>query len=272
MLLPIPDSAWRQGSIIPVQLITSFKGSLTLSPPLEPEGLVILISQDCDIVHHSYEAEPYVETLIARPLPPERRDGNLFHGKNPRQLQFALNTGLSEQLYMVNIHEKTRLHRKILLEGSPGNAQLDSVTIDLLTRWTAKRYTRAAFPDAFNERCRHAASRIRSRLQEKGDLITAIFLQLNSYEELSATQSYQVIIWATALPETCENAEKEQVAISLITMLEKQLNSCDGVEVEEAYLESEAKISLHDLRSLRRWDYDSLSYRNENLETIAPDE
>lgn len=269
--IPVPNSDWRQGSVLPKHLCNSAKGSFKLFPPLEPEALVIIISQDCDILHHSYEGEPYVETLIARPLPGNQRNGNHFHGKNPRQLQFALQTDTSTQLYSVNIHEKSRIDRKLLLEGLPEpSIQLDSVIIELLVRWTAKRYTRAAFPNEFNERCRPAANRIRDRLQSKGELITAIFLELNSYEELELTQTYEVTIYATARRETCENEREEEIAIALVAMLEKQLNSCDGVEVKEADLRSEEDISLSDLRHLRRWDYDSLSYRDNDIQGMAP--
>ncbi len=241
----IPHTDWRQGSVIPIQLITSAQGSFTLSHPLEPEGLIILITQDCDIVHHSYQAEPYVEALIARPLPPERHNGNLFYGKNPRQLQFVLNTPSSAQLYAVNIHEKTKIDRKVLLAGTPDtNARLDSITVDLLARWTAKRYTRAAFPNEFNERCRRAARRIGDRLKAKSDLITGVFLRLNSWDELSATENYEVLLYVTALPETCNDQAKEETALSLFAVIERELNDCNGIQVVDGTLIAETEVSL----------------------------
>jgi hypothetical protein len=273
MPLPAPAPEWRQGSIIPIQLIHSSKENLTPSPPIEAEGLVILISQDCDIVHPSYEAEPYVEALIARPLLQEQQDGNLFHGKNPRQLQFVLNTASSSRLYIVNVHEKSRIDRKILLAGSPErHAQLDATIIALLARWTAKRYTRAAFPSEFNARCRRAANRIRDRLKTRGDLITGVFLDLNSYEELPAAEDYQVILRVTALPETCEDFQEEQIALSLFAAVERALNECSGIQVVDGSLVAETEITLYDLRLLRRWDYDFLSYRDDDPQGIAPED
>ena len=59
--VPAHHPDWRQGSVIPIQLVNSAEGSLAFSSPLEPDRLVILISQDCDIVHASYEVEPHVE-------------------------------------------------------------------------------------------------------------------------------------------------------------------------------------------------------------------
>jgi hypothetical protein len=253
-------------------LLNSVEGSLVLFPPLEQEGLVILISQDCDIVHSSYEDEPYVEILVARPLPMEQQDGNLFHGKNPRRLQFVLEKGLSSQLYGVSIQEKSRIDRKLLLAGAPdAEHQLSSVTVDLLAKWTAKRYTRAAFPNEFNERCRRATNRIRDRLKTKGYLITGVFLHLHSYEELPPTEDYKVIMRVTALPETCENRQEEEIALSLCAAIESILNDCGGIQVVDSSLAAETEISLHDLRLLRRWDYDFLSYRDEDTQGIAPE-
>src|SRR5262249_28922819 len=240
---------------------------------LEPDALLVLISQDCDIAHSSYEAEPYVELLVARPMSSEQCDGGLFHGKNPRRLQFAVTVEGRSQLYMTSIHEKMRLDWQVLLKGLPDSrVQLDAATVDLLARWTAKRYTRPAFPDAFNERCRPAAKRVSARLKAKGDLITGLFLQLSSYEELPREQEYQGILRATTLPETCDDPEQEKAALSLLADIEKALIDCDGVAVVEAALDSERDLSLYELRFVRRWDYDFLSYREDTPEHLAPEE
>jgi hypothetical protein len=168
---------------------------------LESAALLILLSQDCDIAHSSYETEPYIELLVARPVPQEQRDDGLFHGKNPRRLQFTVTVEGRDHLYSVSIIEKARLDRQILLQGLPDRRiQIDGATIDLLARWTAKRYTRPAFPDEFNDRCRPAAKRVSTRLKAKGHLITGLFLQLDSYEELPPEQEYHIILRATALP------------------------------------------------------------------------
>jgi len=247
------------------------------SPPLvsalESGTLLILLSQDCDIAHSSYEAEPYIELLVARPVPQEQHEGGLFHGKNPRRLQFTTTVERRDQLYSVNIIEKTRLNRQILLQGLPdGRIQIDAATIDLLARWTGKRYTRPAFPDEFNERCRPAAKRVNARLKAKGHLITGLFLQLDSYEELPPRQDYRIILRATALPETCDDLEQERVVLSLISDIEKALNDCAGVMVAEVALDSERDLSLYELRFVRRWDYDFLSYREDTPKNLAPDE
>jgi hypothetical protein len=41
--------------------------------------------------------------------------------------------------------------------------------------------------------------------------------------------------------------------------LEAFLSKCDGIELLESYLQSEKEVTLDDLRSLKRWDFDWLS-------------
>ncbi|NOT56291.1 MAG: hypothetical protein HOP18_16950, partial [Deltaproteobacteria bacterium] len=176
-------------------------------------------------------------------------------------------------LYSVSIIEKVRLDRQILLQGLPDRRiHIEATTIDLLARWAAKRYTRPAFPDEFNERCRPAAKRVSTRLKAKGHLITGLFLQLDSYEELPSEQDYRVILRGTALPETCDDPEQERVVLSFLADIEKALNDCVGIAVAEAALDSERDLSLYELRFVRRWDYDFLSYREDTPEQLAPDD
>jgi hypothetical protein len=207
--------------------------------------------------------------LFARPA--KERDGNLFHGKNPRRLQFEVLHTSGPQLYAVNINEKTRIDRALLTSGLPSvDSVLGDDTVDLLASWTAKRYTRAALPTEFNERCRDSIPRIYKKLKAHGHLITGFLLQLSSYDELPKDSTYQVIITGTCLPITLLEREQEQTAVSLLDAVHRELDRCDGIEVEDARLLSEEKVSLHDLRYMLPWDFDHVSYRSGDPDAIAP--
>ena len=85
-------------------------------------------------------------------------------------------------------------------------------------------------------------------------------------------EDYEVILRVTVLPETCENSSEEQTALVLYAEIEAALNDCQGVQVVDGSLAAETEISLYDLRLLRRWDYDFLSYSDGDPQDIAPEE
>ena len=49
--------------------------------------------------------------------------------------------------------------------------------MDLIARWTAKRYTRPAFPDAFNQRLKPERNKVERVLRANGHLISAVYLE-----------------------------------------------------------------------------------------------
>jgi len=85
-------------------------------------------------------------------------------------------------------------------------------------------------------------------------------------------EDYEVILRVTVLPETCKNSSEEQTALALYAEIEAALNDCQGVLVVDESLAAETEISLYDLRLLRRWDYDFLSYSDGDPQDIAPEE
>lgn len=255
------DQSWGQGAVLDNGTITKDDGSLR-GDPLGDYDIVIVISQSCDVVHGSFEVEPLVEVLIGRTIPEDQVDGNFTWGKNPRTIDFEAEVCGKTRWYRCRISEKSTLGRRVLTRSFPSEA-LPQPTCGVLARWVAKRYTRAALPDAFNERVRRMDERIKRLMVRDGKLITHVYLSLDTEEELPPNRPYRVIMRATALPEVLEDRELTGKLSAAVLGLKSLLNECDGVEVLDAELESEVEITLHDLSSgqLRRWDYDYLSYR-----------
>ena len=81
-------NAWRQGDIVDdkssVQALLNSSCWPHISNSQPPDFLVIL-SQICDI-YQRIEEEPYIDLLAGYF---DKKDGNFFHGKNPRRLQIG---------------------------------------------------------------------------------------------------------------------------------------------------------------------------------------
>ena len=253
----VPNEQWIQGSLLPHGHIDN--SNFRLTNPVEKHDLLILISQDCDIVNPSYDAEPNVEVLIARLQNPNARNGMLFEGKNPRRLQFEFN----DQLFEVNIHEKQLLDRHVLLNVRPLGQSLEPKLTSLLARWCAKRYTRPAFPDAFNRRRRKAMERIRGDLEANGHLFVALFAHVEPMAEQQEGNDYKLTIFAVISEETRNNGGHELIAIQLAEKIETALNSAKGIRAS-VVIKDETQFSLQDLLNFPRLDFDDLSYRTED--------
>ena len=113
--------------------------------------MLILISQDCDIVHKRYEVEPFIEFLVANRIEATSKNKGLQWGKHPRRFQFSVLQQGGNSLFEIDINDRYRAPRQILLAGLP-EQRLDAKLTEAIGRWVAKRYTRAAFPDEFNRR------------------------------------------------------------------------------------------------------------------------
>lgn len=192
----------------------------------------------------------------------------MFHAKNPRRLQFTA----ANRTYEIRMHERCLAPRGCLLGHVPGEVNLEEDLIRTLIRWTANRYLRSAFPDAFNERLAAAKKpmrKIEAALKRDGSLITGIFLRVDPPEEIAPEALYSVIMRLTAREEVFDQRERASLALELTEAIRREFQRIDGIEIIDYELVSEADFSLADVRATLRWDYDYLSYRAGTLDDTA---
>jgi len=63
--------------------------------------------------------------------------------------------------------------------------------------------------------------------------------------------------------------KKRTSAQTLLDRVEAIFGTCSGVDVITE-LRSEAELSLHDMRTLKRWDFDDLSLRRGQVQDLPP--
>lgn len=225
------------------------------------DDLLIIATQDCDLVCHSFEIEPYAEIVVARRV--EIPDGNCLFGKNPRRLQFDL-PGSSET-YEVHAISRISVPRDLLAEYDPDpKRRLDEATSRTIPEWLAKRYVRAALPDAFNERSRSAQSKIRDRLKTEGKLVEAIFLTVVPNEELAANQAYSLVVRVVAREEILLDDTFEVRLQNLAVRMTELFRKCKGITLVDCAVVSDEELTFADMSRSVEWDvYDDLSHRAE---------
>lgn len=254
---------WRQGSLLPPELVANLAAQDLL--PAESSDLdFIIVSHTCDVIHESLENEPSVEVLVVRKI--EQLEGNFSRGKNPRRIHFEFEGATYEGV----IHKRISLPREILL-GSTPRVTLPPSLCKLLGRWISKRYSRAAFPNAFEDRIRKAHGDFQKILSPASKHISGIYLLIED-AELPGDQEYEISIFATVPEPQAGNPLLMAKAAEALARLATRMNECDGINVFETDALSTRDLSLHSLEELKRWDYDTLSFRESPEGPIAPQE
>jgi len=267
----IKASGWHQGSVLPGALIRELSAASLLPWPVSNNQLLVVVSHDCDATNPSFDVEPEVELLRATILPRSQAEGAYFWGKNPRTYHLEDNSSGTTVVWQFSVHDRIRVPRRLLLGHAPDSTRvLDPQNIRRLALWLARRYVRAAFPDAFVARIRPAVDRLRTRLKREGSLLTAIYI-LVADEELPDSVPYEPIIWASVRVEDYSDAARRARTQELLDKVEAAVQDCDGIEVKHSLLVSEAELSLDDLRRLKRWDFDDLTIRGEAITEPPPE-
>ncbi|MBM4090961.1 MAG: hypothetical protein FJ276_16290, partial [Planctomycetes bacterium] len=250
----IKEDGWRQGSALPSDLVDSLSREGLLQSAHSRDDLLIVLSHHCDVTSSSLAAEPFVELLSLKLV--SKRDGNLDWGKNPRRYQFVDSRTSPLLIYEVSVHDRVLVPRDRLLGYKPDSARaIDDETRSRLCRWVAARYTRSAFPDSFNERVGPAVEQIRPLFKRAGHLLTGVYLLVVD-DELPEGESYRILLIATMLDEDYRDASARASAQELLDRVEAIMHDCDGVDIGLTELRSEAELSLHEIRTLKRWDFD----------------
>lgn len=247
----IRRQGWRQGSILlPEHLALPERTALGLPA----DALLLVLSHDCDLVQPDFDKEPHVELLVLHPI--ARADGNFAHGRHPRTLDFTL----GEASFRASCHERHRLPRTCLVTCSPSEAHpVNDALCDLVTQWIAKRYTRPAFPDAFNVRLSRDHRAIKRYFQTHGHHFRNVLINCDPRnDELTDGAPYQVVVWLVlALGATLSPHDRQQRVVEL----EKLLAACPGIEIGDCRIVTEDDVTLAHLRYLAPWDFDYLTHR-----------
>ncbi len=278
---------WRQGSLVGDALrdATCPEDRTHLADLDWSQVAAVVVSQDCDICAQE-GLEPYVDALPFVPLntvsPEEvQRDAQCHGGRNPRRLVLTIpGRGLmaAEQWRRLRISKR-------LFHGQEPQGQVAVPDVICLRRWLGRRYTRAAFPDAFNDRL-DASRKVRDKLDrlwasENAKAISGIYIRfidedvkLGDREITSPDEPYRIEVRVTypvdtdpvtgiAVVSTATKAAAEKV----FETFDMMIDMVDGIEMDDGKPIPETDFTLHDLRSYLRFDRD---FRSNAMAAIVP--
>lgn len=252
LISAIRRNKWRQGAVFSALTVPS-----QLLPQLDKDkSHWVLLSHDCDIIHHDLENEPHAEVIALSVN--RRRDGNLLYGKNPRRLQ--IQSDVAGHCFEFHVNSRRFISRRCLADFQPEDAvALSSEQVHALASWIARRYVRTAFPDAFNDRLQPINSELIRVLKGEGEWISGIYVAMELVE-LPADRPYDVLMTITMLDEDFSVPERRSRVQQTCDIIEALLNGRKhAICIKNVQMLPESKLNLADWRKLRRLEFDYLS-------------
>jgi hypothetical protein len=263
----IATGRWQQGSVLPDALVERLAAECL--PAWPDRSVMLVLTQDCDLVHPSYAVEPSVELIVGGLV--DAADNALRHGRNPRRLHVDVDRATGTSVLSLTIHHRLLIPRADLEDHAPHESiRLGAEQRRLVCEWVAKRYVRAAFPDAFNSRVQSAHKKIEKALKRGGEHVTGLFLMVEPDDERVEGQDYRLVLRVTARTDVLADENSEATLVTLARGIANALGACNGVVVEDHQLVSEAQFTLEDLRFFKRWDWDYRTYSGEPGGDVAP--
>jgi hypothetical protein len=257
MIEVIRANGWGQGSIFR----PSDHGALQEHArcTLADTDCCIVISQSCDLLCNDFEAEPIAELVLARRLN-SPLDGNYTHVRNARRLQFHIEVASAPIGFDARIRDRFSIPRSFLARYQPDPLRrlLQTEHFEVIN-WILARYDRVAFPDEFNRRIAEVVERKVKRVLKQLTAMKAIYIALNSWDELQAGQDYKISLLGTLSVEDFRDPSTRAAMENGLGRIAAALNFSKGVIVEEADVQSEATVTLDHLRNLARWNFDYIS-------------
>jgi hypothetical protein len=265
------ETPWRQGHV----LTNESSVALGLVPAESVESsAAVVISHDCDLAQLP-EGEPLVEVIVSQRI--EKPDGNCTHAKNSRRLHLPCTASGTPACLDLRAQTKATI-RKDDLAGHTPNAEvvIDPKEKNVLQRWLAVRYRRAAFPDEFVKRLNDTgvAKRIAKILEPLGKHMIAVFFDVDEGLEKvrnGETDLYQLridLLYSTDEDPAIAQAAAEKAAASITAAFrDRCFDSVAGwkwIELVGCEPIADQAMTFAQSTQLKQWNMDYLSLRGDS--------
>ena len=212
------------------------EASVDFAPrPQDSQFGLVVVTQDCDLLREP-DIEPFVELVFCRKI--EAAQPLYRNGRNPRLLHIPLREpGRCLTWLQISIHDRLRIGKEVLADVSTCDAaRLEDEEVRLLRRWIARRYTRAAFPDAFNRRLEKVGDRLERLFKSRdGQVVTGLYLDIDDTEYDPETP-YDIAVLVTAAVGTWADKENRLMLQGFEEQLFRILNDCEGIALSAIYI------------------------------------
>ncbi len=193
-----------------------------------------------------------------------RRQLRAWKKQSPIEFIYSIE-GIKTNCWSSNAHQRHVIDRKLLLENlEPEYFIADTDLLQIVLKWIAKRYTRIAFPETFVARF-VTLRKVENQFKKAASLVSNIYIRLlPSFEELKPGIPYGLDLILLLRSENFDNPRFYDETVEISRDIEKLLNKCEGLYVEEIEVMSTAEAPVGLINNYLAWDYSYLSNRSDD--------
>lgn len=260
---------WCQGAILGPGLVRVAREGAPREVVVGDDDWLIVTSHHCDVVNNKLEKEPFVEVLRAEVVKQKAPNNAEGGGRSPRVIQLLVEDGINTFVLSCKVHERWTLPRENLAAEAPVRC-LDEKNRRLLAEWLAKRYIRAAFPSAFDDRWRFAMDKWRALLKKHSRWVQGVYLRLNTDDELETGVPYRCDL-IVAVPVKMKRGaandwpDKKDELERVFSDFWRQFEP--DIELDVVDVLATDDLTLDDIESYQRFDADWISFADESATT-----
>lgn len=266
---------WLQGQVLTDEAAKSLG---LQSPGKGDETFVVVISHDCDLTA-SAEKEAEAEVIVGKRIGKLGADS---YGKTARRLHIEYQSADGPvRLELMATAKRTISKVKLFASEPRQDIELDAQGLRILQRWLASRYSRAAFPEAFEARLRVATipgkstflKKIESILADCGDHVRALLFDLDQGHDVERTKPgdlYQlgiVVLYDGVRDEPTAAAAATKAAEALEGLFEtafyKPTGAWQNIQLQYCDPISDVAISVAQSEALKQWRLEHMSLQDD---------
>lgn len=273
--MPLGDEVsaqgWRTGAVVPQEMLAVIAQHLTrpgaAAVEVAADHWLVVVSQTCDVVARTLEAEPFVEVLHCKPIKKPRAQYRDF--RSTRMLDFRPNRKTHEAVALSAhaVADRYLVPRELFKDRPPdADRQLSADAAKRIMAWYALRAGRPSWPDAFVRRIdKNIQDALEAAIEPLKDDIAEVRLGIvEKSVELGDDQSYHVAVFFVVDAEIWETDVEGRAAINVaFATFVSKLNECQGIEVDQDLSEvvSGDEFTWQETRATDEWNFANLSHR-----------
>lgn len=265
---------WCAGAVVPQDMLPVIAQHLVrpgeeIAIKLAETDWFVIVSQTCDVVARTREAEPFVEVLHCKQIDKLRVQYKDFRSTRIIDFRPHLKDHETTVLTAHAVADRYLIPRELLKNCAPdGKRFLSKDATRRIMGWYALRASRPSWPDAFVARIKKETLQAleNALLPLKDDIAEVRIIIKEKEQELDSSQLYNLVVYFVVDAEIWDsNIEGRKAIQSSYFTFVSVLKSCGGFEVNEdiSGAVSGNDFTWQETRASEEWNFANLSHREQ---------